>query len=58
MVVNNTKRNMSDTIKEWTEIRSRKKAIKMLELMLEWSDRIGSDEMDEIKSIISILKNN
>tara|TARA_R110000796_G_scaffold17226_2_gene53173 strand:- start:207 stop:383 length:177 start_codon:yes stop_codon:yes gene_type:complete len=58
MVVNNTKRNMSDTIKEWTEITSRKKAIKMLELMLEWSDRIGSDEMDEIKSIISILKNN
>tara|TARA_R110000744_G_scaffold52693_7_gene112818 strand:+ start:266 stop:442 length:177 start_codon:yes stop_codon:yes gene_type:complete len=58
MVVNNTKRNMSDTINEWTEIRSRKKAIKMLELMLEWSDRIGSDEMDEIKSIISILKNN
>tara|TARA_R110000764_G_scaffold77213_3_gene154671 strand:+ start:137 stop:313 length:177 start_codon:yes stop_codon:yes gene_type:complete len=58
MVVNNTKRNMSDTINEWTEITSRKKAIKMLELMLEWSDRIGSDEMDEIKSIISILKNN
>ena len=29
----------------------------MLEGMLEWSDRIGSDEIDEIKKIISILKN-
>ena len=34
-----------------------KKAIEMLISMLEWSDRIGSDEIDEIKSIISILKN-
>ena len=32
-------------------------AIEMLTSMLEWSDRIGSDEIDEIKSIISILKN-
>ena len=32
-------------------------AIEMLISMLEWSDRIGSDEIDEIKSIISILKN-
>ena len=30
-------------------------AIEMLTSMLEWSDRIGSDEIDEIKSIISIL---
>jgi len=32
-------------------------AIEMLISMLEWSNRIGSDEIDEIKSIISILKN-
>ena len=32
-------------------------AIEMLTSMLEWSNRIGSDEIDEIKSIISILKN-
>jgi len=32
-------------------------AIEMLISMLEWSNRISSDEIDEIKSIISILKN-
>ena len=31
-------------------------AIKKLEELLEWSDRIGSDEIDEIKSIITLLK--
>ena len=42
---------------EWTKKRSRQIAINMLKSMLEWSDRIGSDEKDEIQSIISILKN-
>ena len=42
---------------EWTEKKSRQIAINMLKSMLEWSDRIGSDEKDEIQSIISILKN-
>ena len=37
-------------------ILNNKIAIEMLTSMLEWSDRIGSDEIDEIKSIISILK--
>ena len=50
-------RHISDTINEWTEKKSRQIAIHMLEGMLEWSDRIGSDEIDEIKKIISILKN-
>ena len=50
-------RHISHTINEWTERLSRKKAIHMLKLMLEWSDRIGSDEKDEIKNIISILEN-
>ena len=27
-----------------------------LNLMLQWSDRIGSDEIDEIKTTIKILK--
>ena len=30
-------------------------AIKSLKSMLEWSDRIGSDERDEIDFIIDIL---
>ena len=32
------------------------KAIKRLKNMLKWSDRIGSDEIYEIQSIIKILK--
>ena len=31
-------------------------AIKRLEAMLEWSDRIGSDEDYEIEEIIKLLK--
>ena len=58
-------RHISHTINEWdltqldkwTEKKSRQIAINMLKSMLEWSDRIGSDEKDEIQSIISILKN-
>ena len=30
--------------------------IERLELMLKWSDRIGSDEIYEIKELINILK--
>ena len=50
-------RHNSDTINEWTERLSRKKAIYMLQQMLEWSQRLGSDEKDEIENIIKILKN-
>ena len=50
-------RHISHTINEWTEKKSRQIAIHMLEGMLEWSERIGSDEKDEIQSIILILKN-
>lgn len=32
------------------------KAIQMLKNMLSWSDRIGSDEIDEIANIIGVLK--
>jgi hypothetical protein len=32
-------------------------AIEKLKLMLLWSDRLGSDEKDEIKEIIKILEN-
>lgn len=31
-------------------------AIKRLESMLMWSDRLGSDEQNEIREIIKILK--
>ena len=31
-------------------------AIESLKSMLEWSDRIGSDEKDELEFIIDILK--
>ena len=34
-----------------------KLAIENLEAMLKWSDRIGSDEINEITNIINILKN-
>ena len=34
-----------------------KEAIERLEALLEWSDRLGSDEQDEIKEIISLLNN-
>lgn len=34
-----------------------KEAIKRLKDLLEWSDRLGSDELDEIATIIGILKN-
>ena len=50
-------RHISHTINEWTEKKFSQLAINMLKSMLEWSDRIGSDEKDEIQSIISILKN-
>jgi len=50
-------RHISHTINVWTEKKSRQISIHMLEGMLEWSDRIGSDEIDEIKKIILILKN-
>ena len=50
-------RHISDTINEWTERLSRKRAIHMLKEMLEWSQRLGRDEKDEIKNIIKILKN-
>ena len=33
----------------------KEEAIKRLEALLEWSDRLGSDEQDEIKEIISLL---
>jgi hypothetical protein len=33
------------------------KAKKRLKQMLQWSDRIGSDEIHEIKEIIRILEN-
>ena len=33
-----------------------KKAIKRLKEMLNWSDRLGSDEIFEIQQIIKILK--
>ena len=35
----------------------KEEAIKRLEALLEWSDRLGSDEQDEIKEIISLLNN-
>ena len=35
-----------------------KKAIKRLKYMLKWSDRIGSDEIYEINSIIKLLESN
>lgn len=31
-------------------------AIKKLKAMLEWSDRLGSDELSEIEEIIEILE--
>lgn len=34
-----------------------KEAIKRLKDLLGWSDRLGSDELDEISTIIGILKN-
>tara|TARA_R110002050_G_scaffold155734_1_gene283668 strand:- start:1396 stop:1509 length:114 start_codon:yes stop_codon:yes gene_type:complete len=34
-----------------------KKAIQKLQQMLDWSDRLGSDEIKEIKSVILLLKN-
>jgi hypothetical protein len=34
-----------------------KESISRLQDMLSWSDRLGSDELLEIKSIINILKN-
>ena len=34
-----------------------KEAIKRLKDLLGWSDRLGSDELDEIATIIDILKN-
>ena len=34
-----------------------REAIKALENMLKWSDRIGSDEIAEIEIIIQMLKN-
>jgi len=34
-----------------------KEAINRLKGMLKWSDRLGSDEIDEIKEIIKILEN-
>jgi len=33
-----------------------KKAIQRLQQMLDWSDRLGSDEVSEINSIIFLLK--
>lgn len=33
-----------------------KKAIQRLQQMLDWSDRLGSDEVSEINSIILLLK--
>tara|TARA_R110000796_G_scaffold1156_4_gene4494 strand:+ start:11 stop:136 length:126 start_codon:yes stop_codon:yes gene_type:complete len=32
-------------------------AISRLKSLLKWSDRIGSDEINEIKNIIKLLKN-
>ena len=34
-----------------------KEAIDRLKLMLQWSDRIGSDEINEIQELIEILEN-
>ena len=34
-----------------------KEAIKRLKEILDWSDRLGSDEIFEIKNIIKILEN-
>jgi len=34
-----------------------KEAIEMLKNILAWSDRIGSDEINEINEIIKILEN-
>jgi hypothetical protein len=34
-----------------------KEAISRLQDMLSWSDRLGSDELLEIRAIINILKN-
>ena len=50
-------KHISETINKWSEKKSRQIAIHMLEGMLNWSDRIGSDEISEIKAVISILKN-
>jgi hypothetical protein len=33
-----------------------KEVIKRLEDLLKWSDRLGSDEKDEIKTCIELLK--
>ena len=33
-----------------------KKAIQRLQQMLDWSDRLGSDEIAEIQSVILLLK--
>lgn len=33
-----------------------KKAIQRLQQMLDWSDRLGSDEISEINSVILLLK--
>ena len=35
-----------------------KTAIQKLQQMLDWSDRLGSDEIYEIQEIIQILKGN
>jgi len=35
-----------------------KKAIQKLQQMLDWSDRLGSDEIAEIQNVILLLKNN
>jgi hypothetical protein len=34
-----------------------KEILDRLKLMLQWSDRIGSDEINEIKELIEILEN-
>jgi hypothetical protein len=50
-------KHISHTINKWTEKKSRQIAIHMLEGMLKWSDRIGSDEISTIEGVILILKN-
>lgn len=34
-----------------------KEVLDRLKLMLQWSDRIGSDEINEIEELIEILEN-
>ena len=34
-----------------------KEVLDRLKLMLQWSDRIGSDEINEIQELIEILEN-